>query len=76
MTLIIVIHKFHRKDINMKEEADKKKSQILQKKMNQILIILISIISKGFISMKILTGNTKIQTLDVILSIMIYVKGL
>ena len=58
----------------MKGVADRKKLQTLLKKMNQILIILISIISKGFISMKILTGNTKIQTLDVILSIMIYVK--
>ena len=72
MTLIIVIHKFHQ--INMRGVADRKKLQTLLKKMNQILIILISIISKGFISMKILTGNTKIQTLDVILSIMIYVK--
>ena len=60
----------------MRGVADRKKLQTLLKKMNQILIILISIISKGFISMKILTGNTKIQTLDVILSIMIYVKGL
>ena len=58
----------------MKGVADRKKLQTLLKKMNQILIILISIILKGFISMKILTGNTKIQTLDVILSIMIYVK--
>ena len=58
----------------MRGVADRKKLQTLLKKMNQILIILISIISKGFISMKILTGNTKIQTLDVILSIMIYVK--
>jgi len=58
----------------MRGVADRKKLQTLPKKMNQILIILISIILKGFISMKILTGNTKIQTLDVILSIMIYVK--
>jgi hypothetical protein len=58
----------------MRGVADRKKLQTLLKKMNQILIILISIILKGFISMKILTGNTKIQTLDVILSIMIYVK--
>ena len=58
----------------MRGVADRKKLQTLLKKMNQILIILISIISKGFISMKILTGNTKIQTLDVILSIIIYVK--
>ena len=74
MTLIIVIHKFHHKDINMKEEADRKKLQTLLKKMNRILIILILIILKVFILMKILTGNTKIQKPVVILSIMIYVK--
>jgi hypothetical protein len=58
----------------MKEEADRKRAQTLLKKMNQILIISISIILKVFISKKIPTGNTKIQKLAVILNIMIYVK--
>lgn len=60
----------------MKEEGDRKKVQTLLKKMNQILIILILIILKVFILKKTLTGNTKIQTLAVISSIMIYVKDL